>query len=583
MPRGLGENAQRRRPAKTGKASRTERSRGVEDGAGEKRVAMYLRVSTDEQAKSGYSMPDQKRTLLDHAEREGYEVLEIIEDDGWSGASPERPGIRRIYELATTGQIDVVLATKRDRFFRSRLYRLEMDRDMKEHGVKLVSLTDTGNRIGDGVLDDFAEWEREQTAQRTRNGKLEKARKGNVVGGHNRAYGYDWVRDTNGKVKGYRVNEVEMHTVWRIFFDIANGKGIRTVKEELDLEGVPTPGRGRAWSRPFLRDLILDDLYKSHTVDELRQAGVSEAVLGSLDASATYGLYRYEGIPVPIPDAGIPVGVIEEARHRVKSNRSPSRVGHRFWELSGGILYCEECGRRMQAFTFSRRDKRYSYYRCQTTTSGKADRCTMKKNVPASAIEAEVWGMVRHFLDDKEHTLRKLEEHFEDRRKKLSRPGPDVVMVARRLEQIERQRAKYQHAYAADAMSLADLKARNTELDNDSQTLRQELERARNREAELEKLEQIEEEMRERIEGGHRDVQDRSPQERRELYQDLRIRVEVGADARPRISGVFPMRSSDGRHTLYVRNHEASSWRRCTPTTLLRLSHASTRWESSRT
>ena len=61
------------------------------------RVALYLRVSTDEQAKSGYSIPDQRRTLPDHAERQGWRVVEEIPpDDGWSGSSPDRPGIRRI-------------------------------------------------------------------------------------------------------------------------------------------------------------------------------------------------------------------------------------------------------------------------------------------------------------------------------------------------------------------------------------------------------------------------------------------------------------------------------------------------------
>ena len=86
------------------------------------RAVLYARVSTDEQARSGYSIDDQKRTLLDHAEREGWQVVEVIEDDGFSGATPTRPGIRRIYELAEAGEIDVVLATKRDRYFRSRLY-----------------------------------------------------------------------------------------------------------------------------------------------------------------------------------------------------------------------------------------------------------------------------------------------------------------------------------------------------------------------------------------------------------------------------------------------------------------------------
>lgn len=78
-----------------------------------KRVALYYRVSTDEQAKSGYSIPDQRRTLREHAASKGWTVVEEIADDGYSGASPDRPGIRRVYELAEAGEVDAVLATKR--------------------------------------------------------------------------------------------------------------------------------------------------------------------------------------------------------------------------------------------------------------------------------------------------------------------------------------------------------------------------------------------------------------------------------------------------------------------------------------
>ena len=53
-----------------------------------KRVALYIRVSTEEQAKSGYSLPEQLRTLSEYAARQGWEVVEVIEDAGDSGADP---------------------------------------------------------------------------------------------------------------------------------------------------------------------------------------------------------------------------------------------------------------------------------------------------------------------------------------------------------------------------------------------------------------------------------------------------------------------------------------------------------------
>ena len=119
------------------------------NGHGLKRAVLYARVSTDEQAKKGYSIFDQLGTLRAHAGGQGYEVIEECVDDGWSGADPDRPGIRRVMELAEVGAVEIVLAVKRDRFFRSRLYRLLMDRDLQECGTKLEALNDTGNRIGD--------------------------------------------------------------------------------------------------------------------------------------------------------------------------------------------------------------------------------------------------------------------------------------------------------------------------------------------------------------------------------------------------------------------------------------------------
>ena len=103
-------------------------------------VVLYARVSTDEQAKSGYSIADQMRQLDAHVATTGLTVVERIADEGYSGASPERPGLERILELAEASQIDTVIGVRRDRFFRSRLYRLLMDRDLEEFGVRLQAL-----------------------------------------------------------------------------------------------------------------------------------------------------------------------------------------------------------------------------------------------------------------------------------------------------------------------------------------------------------------------------------------------------------------------------------------------------------
>jgi site-specific DNA recombinase len=88
------------------------------NGHGPKRVVLYARVSTDEQARSGYSLAQQIEALRDYAARDGYEVLEEIEDAGQSGSSLERPGMDRVRDLVAAGGVSVVLAQHRDRFTR---------------------------------------------------------------------------------------------------------------------------------------------------------------------------------------------------------------------------------------------------------------------------------------------------------------------------------------------------------------------------------------------------------------------------------------------------------------------------------
>jgi site-specific DNA recombinase len=137
------------------------------NGHGPRRAVLYVRVSTDEQGRSGYSIPDQLRRLREYTASERLEVLEEVVDDGYSGGSANRPGLHRIMELAEAGKVEAVVATKRNRLFRSRFNRLLWDRDLEELGVRLVALDDTGNRFGDAMQDEFAEWEKEEIARRT--------------------------------------------------------------------------------------------------------------------------------------------------------------------------------------------------------------------------------------------------------------------------------------------------------------------------------------------------------------------------------------------------------------------------------
>src|SRR5215218_10442639 len=135
------------------------------NGHGPKRAVLYTRVSTDEQARSGYSLAQQLEALRSYATQEGYEIIEEVEDPGQSGASLERPGMDRVRDLVAARRVSVVLAQDRDRFAREPAYHYLLRREFEEHGCRLKALNDRGDEspegeLTDGILDQLAKFER---------------------------------------------------------------------------------------------------------------------------------------------------------------------------------------------------------------------------------------------------------------------------------------------------------------------------------------------------------------------------------------------------------------------------------------
>ena len=116
-------------------------------------------------------------------------------------------------------------------------------REFEEHGCKLRALNDRGDNspegeLTNGILDQLAKFERAKTAERSRRGKLRKAREGKIVAGHTPTYGFKY----NDTRDGYVVDEEKVHVVRRIFRMVGmEGSALHSVKCTLEREGVPSP------------------------------------------------------------------------------------------------------------------------------------------------------------------------------------------------------------------------------------------------------------------------------------------------------------------------------------------------------
>ncbi len=156
------------------------------NGHAPKRAILYARVSTDEQAKSGYSLAQQIEALREYAAREGYEILEEVTDPGQSGVSLERPGLDRVRDLVAASDVSVVLAQDRDRVARKVVLNLVLEEELARHGCELKALNDYAGdgpeaALMRGIQSQFSEYERAKIVERTRRGKERKVRQGRIL------------------------------------------------------------------------------------------------------------------------------------------------------------------------------------------------------------------------------------------------------------------------------------------------------------------------------------------------------------------------------------------------------------------
>lgn len=395
------------------------------NGHDPKTAILYARVSTEEQARSGYSLAQQIEALREYAAREGYEVLEEVSDPGQSGASLERPGMDRVRDLVATGGVSVVLAQDRDRFSREPAYTYLLRREFEEHDTTLKALNDRGDdspegQLTDGILDQLAKFERAKTAERTRRGKLRKAREGKILATHIVNYGFT----LNESRDGYEVDEEAMKNVRRLFYIIGvEGRSMWSVRREFEREGILTPTGKRLWAIPYIRKIVGNDIYRTHAFDEVAKLVTPEVAAG-LDKDRSYGIWwwgrarhtrrrvafdepsggrsyreskvvrpieKERWVAVPVPDPGVPREWVDGARAAVRDNVRPQKSTLKFYELAG-MTYCGGCGRQMaRTSTFNRHGKRYFYYRCPRLAQAEGDACPNKKGYSAGDVEQAVW------------------------------------------------------------------------------------------------------------------------------------------------------------------------------------------------
>lgn len=222
-----------------------------------KNAAIYCRVSTEDQAREGYSLPEQQEKLKDLCKYRDYNIYGIYEDAGISGKDMEhRPQFQKMLESVRDGKINVIVAYKLDRLTRSVRDLEILISELEKYNCSLECATDDINtstangRFFVRMLTVLSQLEIERVSERTKFGMVGAIKDGHIP-----------VRKTLGfmrKDKKLIINPAESNIVERIFDLYYKGKSYQTIANIFNEEKV----LNRKWYDTTILKILSNPLYK---------------------------------------------------------------------------------------------------------------------------------------------------------------------------------------------------------------------------------------------------------------------------------------------------------------------------------
>jgi site-specific DNA recombinase len=406
------------------------------------RLALYARVSTQLQAREE-TVASQIEELLRHAERQGLAVPGECRfvDDGYSGSVLARPALDALRDKVAEGMFDAVLVHDPDRLARNYAHQMLLVEEFERNGCRLhFSRSPIGSTPDERLLLQMqgviAEYERAKIFERTRRGKLHRMRCGEIVTGR-RTFGYKYFPRSGDSPARFDVVPEEAEVVRRMFDVFVDGRtSIRGVAVRLNEEGGAKPPRAGRWTAGSVYHILRNSMY--HGVG---QANKVEAVL-SPRASPIRPIHRRnpktgkrwrpreEWLPYSCP-AIVTEEVYQLAQDRLSSNKELSSRNTKAEYLLRGLIFCGECGRRIQAAS-----GRYfcALTRRQIAEDSGVARCGSTIRLPIAALDDEVWREVAGMIK-RPSTLRKYHRMLKGRLLPKACADGDLAVRREKLEQ----------------------------------------------------------------------------------------------------------------------------------------------------
>ncbi|WP_396135039.1 recombinase family protein [Brevibacillus nitrificans] len=338
-------------------------------------IALYCRVSTDEQAREGVSLDEQQERLKAYCRAMGWnEDVVLFIDDGYSAKSTERPQLTKLLSEIKEGNVSKIMVTKLDRVSRRLLDLLMLIDLFMEYNVAFISISESfdtntpSGRLTLQVLGAVAEFERERIRERVFENMHHAANQGKWL--TQSPYGYRL------EEKALVIFPPEAEIVKRVYQQfVEQGFGYYAIAKLLNEEGIPSRHQ-KEWSIRSIKLMLSNPVYKG------------TLVWNRMDSSKKKRTVKEEEDWIVVEDC-LPVIIEKEIWNKAQAVMEKPSVAPRAKtspHLLGGFLKCGKCGSGMSIGWSGSPRNRYRVYRCSANKN--KGTCTSKQY---KADEVESW------------------------------------------------------------------------------------------------------------------------------------------------------------------------------------------------
>lgn len=435
------------------------------------KIAAYCRVSTgkDEQLDS---LEHQKEFFAAYAAKNGHSLVRLYADEGISGTSLKKRGeFQRLMQDAALGLFQMVVVKDISRFARNTVDFLQSIRTLKALGINTLFLTANMESLGESefiltVFSALAQEESVNLSKRVKFGKKINAQKGRVP---QRIFGYDRIDNFTLAINPKEAAVVK--DIYRLYLE--GGLGCRSISLELNRLGHKTKF-GCEWSPRGVRRVLANPIYCGEYVNnkyEIKDCMEGKQVRLPTEQNLHHD--RPEWAIVSRETFDRAQILLREHREKYSGGSPFKNNRHSEKHLFSSLIKCKHCGRSFYQKHYTYVNTRY-YWKCQTNDRFTAKKCDNGVTVTESDLLKEIRGYLSCAIGDREQfiqdILTELKKDIENSAKAYGKTS-----LQKKIAQLQAKKEKYQEMYAADVMTMAELREKTSCINKEINSLTERL------------------------------------------------------------------------------------------------------------